>query len=183
MLDTYLVRHGAPTLAGLKTGCIFPCPYTSPQALTAELRQTNLQLRAKGLRLIPLRLSARRALIYVYRPARLSADLSDSRAAGLLLHFGYCAVSSDACVVELARRLRQQADFPHEIGLFLGYPPEDVSGFITHHARCYKCVGCWKVYGDVEAARKIFAQYEACTRIYCQRWACGVSLEHLAVAG
>ncbi len=183
MLDDYLVLHCAPTLAGLKTGCMFSYPYHSQQALTQELRSSNRRLRGKGLRLLPLRLSASRALIYLYRPARLAADLTDSTAATLLRQRGYDPRDCTACLVELARRLRRQADFPHEIGLFLGYPPADVCGFITHQARDYQCVGCWKVYTDAAQARRTFAQYEKCTRVYCDRWASGAGLDRLAVAG
>ena len=53
------------------------------------------------------------------------------------------------------QRLGQAAEFPHEIGLFLGYPPEDVQGFLEN--RLCKCVGCWKVYGDEQAAQNGFA--------------------------
>ena len=66
----------------------------------------------------------------------------------------------------LIARLHENADFPHEIGLFLGYPPEDVDGFIRNGARCAKCVGPWKVYGDEQAARCKFAQYRKCTNVY-----------------
>lgn len=52
---------------------------------------------------------------------------------------------TERCVAELIRRVRHEEDFPHEIGLFLGYPSEDVSGFIKHGAKNSKCVGTWKV--------------------------------------
>ena len=57
-------------------------------------------------------------------------------------------------------------DFPHEIGLFLGYAPEDVDGFIRLGAGRAKCVGTWKVYGDLEAAKKKFALFQKCTKLY-----------------
>lgn len=41
----------------------------------------------------------------------------------------------------------------------LGYPAEDVQGFIENETKECKCVGCWKVYGDVEQAQKKFEQY------------------------
>lgn len=63
----------------------------------------------------------------------------------------------------LIGRLRNNADFPHEVGLFLGYPPEDVRGFIENRASGFKLIGCWKVYGDVDAARKKFESFESCT--------------------
>ena len=78
-----------------------------------------------------------------------------------------------------------QADdaFPQEVGFFLGYPPEDVCGFIEQGARNYKCVGCWKVYGDEQQARKTFAKYKKCIDAYCRRYAAGQSVEWLIVAG
>lgn len=84
-------------------------------------------------------------------------------------------------MVELVRRLNRGEDFPHEIGLFLGYPAEDVSGFIRHGARCAKCVGTWKVYGDEESARKKFALYQKCTRLYCEAYRKHNNLDRLLV--
>ena len=68
------------------------------------------------------------------------------------------------------------------IGLFLGYPPEDVCGFIENKADACKCVGCWKVYGDEDAAKKLFAKYKKCTDVYCTLFANGRSIERLTVA-
>lgn len=181
MSEDYIVHHCAPTLAGLKTGSIFGCPYETKDALLAAVRKINQRLRAKGLRLLPLRFSEKKALLYLYRPRKLSADLADSMAAALLERYGYTTTSCDKCVVQLARKLRLQTDFPHEIGLFLGYPPEDVHGFIENNACGCKCVGCWKVYGDEEAAKKKFAQYKKCTSVYCEQWAKGKDIERLAV--
>ena len=81
------------------------------------------------------------------------------------------------------QRLREAEEFPHEIGLFLSYPPEDVRGFIQSPVCGFKCVGCWKVYGDAAAARRTFGQYRRCTERFCARFAQGTTLDRLAVAG
>ena len=143
----------------------------------------NKRLAGKGLRIIPLRFSDNKALIYIYRPKKLSADLNASAAIQLLQRSGYQCGSCEKCLVQLVKRLQQQKEFPHEIGLFLGYPPEDVCGFMENKASSCKCVGCWKVYGDVESAQKKFAQYKKCTQVYCDRWANGTDIERLTVAG
>lgn len=182
MSEEHIIRHCAPTLAGLKTGSMFTCPYSDKKALLDTLRQLNRRLGPKGLRIIPLRFSHRKALIYLYRPNRLRNDLSDSTAIRLLEANGYRPESREGCVVQLAQRIRNQEDFPHEIGLFLGYPPEDVCGFIENGACGFKCVGCWKVYGDEAAAKKKFAQYKKCTKVYCDQWANGKAIERLTVA-
>lgn len=82
----------------------------------------------------------------------------------------------------MMRRLDEDMEFPHEIGLFLGYPPEDVCGFIENKAEGYKCIGQWKVYGDEAQAKKNFAMYKKCTQVYCAQFAQGKSIKRLTVA-
>lgn len=183
MSEEYLVRHCSPTLAGLKTANLFTMPYGEKAEILEAVRQMNKRLRDKGLRMIPLRFSEKNALIYLYRPRRLWADMSQTQAAALLREKGYDTGSCDRCVAQLRRRLEEQGDFPHEIGLFLGYPAEDVRGFMEQGPDCCKCVGCWKVYGDVAAAQKKFALYKKCTRVYCHQWRQGKDIERLTVAG
>lgn len=182
MSDELMIRHCSPTLAGIKTGSLFTCPCRCRQRLTAEICRLNRMLVPKGLRVLPLRIRQDRALIYVYRPRVLARDLQDSRARDLLVSLGYVPEQAEQCVIHLIRRLAAQQDFPHEIGLFLSYPPEDVLGFIRHGADCAKCVGCWKVYGDEETARTTFARYQLCTRAYDLQWRQGSTLQGLTVA-
>lgn len=183
MSEEMLIQHCSPTLAGMKTGNLFTCPYETEGELRQTLRFWNGALACKGVRILPLRCHGGRALIYLYRPARLSRDLQNEAARRLLRERGYRSEAPDQCVVLLGKRIRENGEFPHEIGLFLGYPPEDVSGFIENRAERCKCVGCWKVYGDVEAAQKIFARYKKCTQVYLDQYARGKSVERLTVAG
>ena len=182
MSEDYLVRHCAPTLAGIKTASLFTYRYDTRENLMESVRQMNRRLHSKGLRVLPLRFSEKRALIYIYRPKKLSEDLSDKVASKLLEICGYNTGGCEKCIVKLVQKLRQEEDFPHEIGLFLGYPPEDVCGFIENKACGCKCVGCWKVYGDEAAAKKKFDQYKKCTRVYCDQLAKGKDIERLTVA-
>lgn len=183
MCEELIVRHGSPTLAGLKTGSLFTCPFEGQQAMHRCLRCWNHALAPKGLRVMPLRWQKGRALVYLYRPARLARDLQCPEARALLAPRGYCCEDPTRCLGRLMQRLREQGEFPHEIGLFLSYPPEDVRGFIESPVCGFKCVGCWKVYGDAREARKTFGRYRRCTEICCARFAQGTTLERLAVAG
>ena len=182
MSEEYVVRQCAPTLAGIKTGSLFPCPYQSRQTLMAEIRELNRRLSPKGLILLPMRYLDGKVLLYLYRPDNLRQDLKDRLAAQVLEQAGYSCSSCEQCVVRLIRRLKENADFPHEIGLFLSYPPEDVKGFIDNRACNFKCSGLWKVYGDEARARAMFARFKKCTEIYCKLWQEGSSIEQLTVA-
>lgn len=173
-----IIRHCSPTLAGIKTGNMFSCEYDSAEDMRRAVRRFNKKLCSKGLRVVPLKFDGKRALIYIYRPVLLTKDLENETACEVLRKYGYIGTPSN-CIVKLVSRLNENGGFPHEIGLFLGYPPEDVCGFIEN--RCCKYIGCWKVYGDEEAAKKTFAKYKKCTEIYCRLHSQGREIERLAV--
>jgi hypothetical protein len=53
----------------------------------------------------------------------------------------------------------KKMEFPHEIGIILGYPLPDVEGFVQNNGKNYLLCGCWKVYHDVDYAKKTFEKY------------------------
>ena len=182
MSNETLIRCCAPTMACLKTGNMFNCVFESREQLTEELRQLNQQLRLKGLRILPLKWCGGKALLYLYRPSLLDRDLRDPLSRKLLQECGYESCNTSLCLARLIARMREEKDFPHEVGLFLGYPPADVDGFM-HRRDHYKLSGLWKVYDDVESAVCQFERCRRCTEVYLRRYAEGYSLERLAVAG
>lgn len=183
MSEELIIKHCAPTLAGMKTGNMFSCRCEDEKELRDTLRKWNQILVKRGLRVVPLKFQKKRALIYVYRPSKLSNDLKDETACRLLCERGYGMETPERCIVQLMKRIKDYEEFPHEVGLFLGYPPEDVRGFIENKACDCKCVGCWKVYGDAKEAQKTFEKYKKCTDVYSRQYANGKGIDRLAVAG
>ena len=182
MSEVAMVLHCAPTLAAIKTANLVSYEYDSVSEMREAVRSWNCRLRDKGVRVLPLRYQNHKALLYIYRPSRLAADFRDQEAKALLHRFGYSPEKTGQCILRLIKRLHGTEEFPHEIGLFLGYPPEDVAGFICHHAKEYKCVGCWKVYGDEEKCRKLFAAYRQCTRQYSDDLRNGVDVAAMTIS-
>lgn len=181
MSEDLIIKHCSPTLAGIKTGNLFSCSYTSRKETERTISALNRVFIPKGVKIIPLKYSSDRVLIYVFRPSMLAEDLSDEYTRHLLKRQGYHSLDVDSCLSELKHRINCLSEFPHEIGLFLGYPPEDVHGFILHKGNCCKCSGCWKVYGNEEKAIKEFAKFKKCSDIYYAQWLQGASLQKLTV--
>lgn len=174
-----LIYQCSPTLAGIKTGNLFACAFKNRDELRATVRRFNRILVPKGVRMIPLRFENGKAMIYVYRPIRLAADLNADRAKLILSDKAYPIGSPDRCIAELMRRLKSGEGFPHEIGLFLGYPAEDVEGFIRCKARSFKSVGTWKVYGDAAAAHDEFTRFKECRSAFQEAYSNGRSMDSL----
>jgi len=62
-------------------------------------------------------------------------------------------------VLRILRR-RVADGFPHELGLLLGIPREDVAGFIENRGANSLFCGYWKVYHNPRQAMKAFARYD-----------------------
>lgn len=179
MSDETLVRHCSPTLAGIKSGNLFSENYPDRESMIKDIRHFNQILVPHGLALLPLQYKAGWTLLYLYRPEELKKDLSSQEAEGLLEQIGYSESGIGGKISHLIRRLNQNPKFPHEIGLFLSYPPEDVKGFIRNQAKGFKCTGFWKVYGDEQKAQKTFFRYHRCTDSYLKHLENGATLEQL----
>ena len=74
MSEDLVIRHCAPTLAGIKTGNLFSCACPCKAALTKELCRLNRKLVPKGIRALPLRVQKGRALIVVLDEATAYID-------------------------------------------------------------------------------------------------------------
>lgn len=158
MLDRLLAEHCSPVLLGKKPAALF----TLPQGITQA--EVVLQLsQHKNLALEMLCRRATRTLVIVYQPVLLHAALVHPLAAKTLRVHGY---PIGGCLADMLGCLRQhigeQGGFPHEVGFFLGYPPDDVVGFIEHKGQNCKHCGPWKVYGDVSHAQALFDEYAQC---------------------
>lgn len=182
MLEQALIAHGAPTLARLKTGNLFNLACPCGEMLEREIEALSPILEQKGVRLTLLREKDGRYLLYLYRPQALEAALSDPQTAAFLAGYGYPAgCGAGKAIALLRRRIGQSEAFPHEIGVFLGYPLTDIVGFIRHEGRDCLCCGSWKVYSEPERAKMLFARYRKCTEAYTRLFAAGISLSRLTV--
>ena len=180
MLERALIAYASPTLARLKAGSLFAVP-SGDKALSEEMARVNGILRPRGLRLIALRSEARRTLLYLYRERALRETLLCPEVQALLAGCGYREFTPENALSTLRDRLTMSEGFPHEIGVFLGYPVADVIGFIRNGGRNCLCAGCWKAYANESEARRTFARLDKCRSVYTRMYAEGCPLSRLAV--
>ncbi len=155
--ESLLANHCAPVLFGKK-----PAALLAEKALPKNCPWSLLHKR--GFHVLRLCWRGGTALTLVYHPALLGAALSQSLVSGELAAMGYPAGGDWRAHLRFLRgRFSESAEFPHEIGFFLGYPPEDVIGFMECKTAC-KLSGQWKVFGDMERAAAMFEEYDLCKR-------------------
>ncbi len=178
-----LIEQCSPTLAGIKVGSLFFYSVEENEEIHDLIREWNKRFHEKGIRICLVRHGVSGGLIYVFRHSALMKRLSDSALKSFLDRHGYAGCHDpDTYIGRLRHRFSMEASFPHEIGIFLGYPLHDVQGFIRNKGRNYKSCGFWKVYHAQGQAARLFAQYKKCKIIYKAMFEKGVGALALAVA-
>ncbi|KPU43121.1 hypothetical protein OXPF_33710 [Oxobacter pfennigii] len=98
-------------------------------------------------------------IVLFYRKKMLERHMSKKSNQPFMQRMGYgTAVDLEQKLQKLKQRFETLC--PHEIGIFLGIPVEDVEGFISHKGK--NCLICryWKVYGDIKRAEVLFKIYD-----------------------
>ena len=152
-----LALQCAPVISGIKISNLLTIPAKSLRELSVVLKKTELSFRI----LYPGR---ERLVILIYRDTELKEYLEREEVMAFIYKCGY--ETSDISkifpvfVKRYMRYMELKQDFPHELGLFLGYPIEDVEGFIKENGKNYLYSGYWKVYKDAELKIRLFKNYE-----------------------
>lgn len=146
-------------------------------ALSAELLSLYAgKTRTYGVRLAGLSRHADGLMLLAWRPSQVEELLASEQNRAFLGAMGLPQDDAEALMVAMIARLRAyyagRIAFPHELGLVLGYPLEDVRGFMADGGRGAKVVGRWRCYGNVEAARQRFDELgqkeRECRRLFAQ---------------
>lgn len=153
-----IARQCAPVLMDVKPSNLL--------ILTRQEEQVFLRMEGfHGISCLHLYAGDKKSTWLLYRKDRMEAELVWPHIREFMKDYGY---DGDSTLEELLYGFRKRfadykdgkAEFPHEMGVFLGYPLHDVKGFIEHKGRNYLCSGYWKVYRDEAKAKDTFRIYE-----------------------
>lgn len=165
MNEFLLVNYASQTLANRKLANLFTFKNTQNIDIEKMVDEWNDVLNKKNMYVEILRNNETSAQIYAYRPDKLTYVLNQTKVKTLLTGLGYNTNDLDQCIRHLKYRFKKES-FPHEIGIFLGYPYEDVVGFIENKGDKFLANGYWKVYAKKEEKIKLFETYNKIRKSY-----------------
>ena len=97
--------------------------------------------------------------VFIYKENALTGFLRESFNQEFLEGYGYLKeMSLEQKINHLASHYSNGC--PDEIGVFLGFPIEDVKSYIEHHGEGYKQCRYWKVYHNDLVAENTFKDYD-----------------------
>ncbi len=152
-----LFVHSAPLLKGVKASHIMNVDQK-------DLEQISKVYAAYGIEYKVLSMKGKRAVLFLYHREKLERYLFQEKCLKFLLVCGYQPDVFDGLLEQFGKRMQsyqnQRNDFPHEMGIFLEYPVDDVEAFIVCKGGAYLFCGYWKVYTNPQKAREIFKEYD-----------------------
>lgn len=156
-LEVQVGLQCAPLLTGIKISNLLTVPASMEAAAARLFYRTGISLytfcRFEG-----------KVTFFLYRERPLKNYLSRPEIKKMMEALGYRGGSLPAILKWVAVRysvyMVSRRNFPHEIGLLLGYPAEDVAGFIENGGKNFLYTGYWKVYGNLSKSLETFQGYD-----------------------
>ena len=156
-IELQLVLQCAPTIAGLKTSNLLIVPKEQEDKVRFVLRHSGLL----GYRLV---YDKKRVIFLVFNRDMLMSYLAKKEIRTFLSSYGYRTDAFGYSLRNFQERydgyVRNRKEFPHEIGVFLGYPLCDVKGFIQNGGDDFLLAGYWKVYDNADETGALFEKFD-----------------------
>ena len=174
-----VVTQCAPVLKGVKISNLITMKPGGWRKIRAYLKKSRIIC-------IPPYADAEKEVLFLYRYEQLERHLKNREVREFLRSCGYESFEVASVLVRLRRRYRLYAgiskEFPHELGVLLGYPVGDVQGFIDNRGENSLTSRYWKVYQNPKEAEKIFDLYDRVKEQALKEIMCGRTLSHVAVS-
>lgn len=161
-VEMQMALQCAPLLAGLKVSNLLIIPAEDIAKMKQILLHSDVEYRI-------LSVKGGKATILLFRREGLERYFADADVRKLLQRLGYQEESLPAMLFCFQKRYiayqKKEGGFPHEMGIFLGYPVEDVAGFIRHQGKAFLYNGYWKVYESPQKKAFLFQQFDRAQKI------------------
>ena len=152
-----LAHQCAPLLVGIKISNIFITNVEDKSQVIALFEQSILSYEV-------LFECKKRVVFLLYHKKRLENHLQGAKQQGIMKKLGYDICELESVLVQVSQRyqchMSFKEQFPHELGILLGYPHEDVLAFMERDGKECLYTGYWKVYSNVKRAQSIFKAYD-----------------------
>lgn len=150
-----ILYHTAPVLSGYRPGVLLSFVNNKRKIYDTWKTCGCKFICNTGIEYYELNETANSTAVLFYNRTNLMKVLSDSENVKFLRKFGYNnLLNLEDYLMKL--NIRFKSSCPHEIGLFIGIPLKDISGFIENEGNGYIESGYWKVYSNPVEARRIF---------------------------
>lgn len=175
-IETQLALQCAPFITGLKVSNLLIIPKGNEEVVKRILNRTGISF----YRLIQTRT---KTTFLLFRRNELEEFLSDENVKNVFIRAGYKSLQIGKILRTFSLRyeayMQGDKSFPHEMGLLLGYPVEDVVGFVENNGKNFLYSGYWKVYENQKAKVKLFDKFKVAEETLIHLLSNGLSMSDI----
>ena len=172
-LELQIATQCAPLLAGLKPSNLLILPESRMHDLKNVLKDTRFSF-------YRLSKAGGREVYLLYQVSELVYYLTEPKVQEMLKELGYAELQLGRLLKIIAEKYEShqscETEFPHELGLVLGYPVVDVRGFMRHDGKNFLYSGYWKVYGNLKGTRRLFQEFKKAKEVTVELALIGYSI-------
>lgn len=125
----------------------------------------------------------KKSTFLLYRKNELISYLESREVKSALEQLGYDSFELNYILKEFSKRyslyMLDKKEFPHEMGFLLGYPVDDVIGFIENEGKNQLYTGYWKVYSNLQESINLFEQYNNAKKMVIRMVSQGMSIQNI----
>ena len=175
-VETQMALQCAPFIMGLRVSNLFV-------VRNEKLDKLHIMLCEAGIHYMKLIEGEFKTTVFLYNKKGMLEYMSDVRVKSAMSQMGYINMKFEHMLKAFKQRyvsyMKDGGDFPHEMGFFLGYPYEDVVGYIRNEGKNSLFTGYWKVYDDVSKKVKMFQMFETAKESVIRYISAGLSIRDI----
>lgn len=170
--EKFVLVKLAPVLVGIKPAMLLGmCNCRQSKDRSKNLfgnweKHKHLIAEKFNISFMELKRSEKGVQVLFYKQKLLKSIFADASTKLYMNKFGYRTCNSNAEFLAKLKKRFNSMSFPHEVGIFLGYPIKDVKGFVEKKGTCFVMSDRWKIYGCPDSSLRLIEQYERVEKIF-----------------
>ena len=159
-IEKFLIYNASLVISGVKPSATITIKQGNENLYDQWIKYGISFLKEIDIQDINLRECSNALIILIYSEEKLSNYIFKEENKRFLRQLGYSEENDMREYLEILKRRYKEFNCPHELGIFLGFPLNDVKDFMNcKDKKCLSC-GYWLVYNNLQEAQEIFSKYD-----------------------
>ena len=172
-VETQLALQCAPLITGLKISNLLNVAKESEKLVCAFLKKSKISYYL-------LMRTKQKIFFLLFNRIELEKYMAQEEMHEWLRKEGYTELGFGKILRTFRNRyqkhMEEGKEFPHEMGIILGYPMEDVKGFVENQGKNFLYSGYWKVYENKQEKILLFQKFEQAKETLIQMLGNGIDM-------
>lgn len=159
-IEKFLIYNASLVISGVKPSATVTIIKDNDNLYHKWIKYGREFLKNIDIQYIDLRENDNALIILIYNKAQLGHYLLKDEHRSFLIKIGYSPNGTLEDYLAMLKVRYKQFNCPHELGIFLGFPLDDVRDFMEcSNKKCLQC-GYWLVYNNLNEAKKTFSKFD-----------------------